>query len=150
AVLAYFGREEFIVRTSGTFSYISGYTAFLTFIAFLGLGYNMARHWRIKNNVLPISALTLAVGAMFTTGSRSPVYTLILAGPIILLLAMAGRMISARIALRLVILLPCIAFVALNISSKAFEAFVDRAIDSESLADRIEMTSEFIGAVSNA
>src|SRR5262249_33639484 len=35
AVLAYFGREEFIVRTSGTFSYISGYTAFLTFIAFL-------------------------------------------------------------------------------------------------------------------
>src|SRR5262249_37802901 len=32
--LARFGREDFI-RTSGTFSYISGYTAFLSFVAFL-------------------------------------------------------------------------------------------------------------------
>ena len=69
AMLAYFGRKDF-VRTSGTFSYISGYTAFLNFIALLAIGYNMAHGWRLKNNIIPLLALTLVVGAMFTTGSR--------------------------------------------------------------------------------
>src|SRR5262249_44948531 len=64
-----FGRTYELVRTSGTFSYISGYTAFLTFIAFLAIGFNLAQGWRIKNNLVPLAALTLVVGAMFTTGS---------------------------------------------------------------------------------
>src|SRR5262249_905294 len=70
--LEHFGYEN-IVRSSGTFSYISGYTAFLTFVAFLAIGYNWANGWRIKNNIVPVLALTLVVGAMFTTGSRAPV-----------------------------------------------------------------------------
>jgi hypothetical protein len=63
AVLAYFGDENF-VRTSGTFSYISGYTAFLSFIAFLAIGYNMTRGWRLKNNMASVLALALVIGAM--------------------------------------------------------------------------------------
>jgi hypothetical protein len=37
----------------------------------------MARGWRLKNNIAPILALILVVGAMFTTGSRAPIYTLV-------------------------------------------------------------------------
>jgi hypothetical protein len=129
AVLAHFGRDHDIVRTSGTFSYISGYTAFLSFVAFLAIGYNLAQGWRVKNNVAPILALSLVIGAMFTTGSRAPVYILLGAGPIILWLGLIGRILALRTAVRLFILLPVIAFVALNISPRAFEAFVERATD---------------------
>src|SRR4029079_12790541 len=48
-----FGQDNDLVRTSGTFSYISGYTTFLTFIAFLAVGYNIAQGWRVKRNIVP-------------------------------------------------------------------------------------------------
>jgi hypothetical protein len=136
--LAHFGWEN-IVRTSGTFSYISGYTAFLTFVAFLAIGYNLANGWRIKNNIVPILALTLVVGAMFTTGSRAPVYTLIATSPVILWLAASGRLLPTRTAVRLCLLLPIVAFVALNLSPRAVDAFTQRANEqaSDSTADRL-------------
>jgi hypothetical protein len=132
-----FGGEN-IPRTAGTFSYISGYTAFLTFIAFLAIGYNLANGWRIKNNIVPILALTLVVGAMFTTGSRAPVYTLIATSPVILWLAASGRVLPTRTAVRLCLLLPIVAFVALNLSPRAVDAFTQRANEAaDSTADRL-------------
>lgn len=131
AVTAYFGSSFDVVRTSGTFSYISGYTAFLGFIGFLGIGYNMAHGWRIKKNVMPLLALTLAVGAMFTTGSRAPVYTLLATFPIILWLAATGRVLSARTAMRLFILLPVLAVVAMSMSPQAFQAFIERTNEAD-------------------
>jgi hypothetical protein len=128
AALVLFGDESgYIVRTSGTFSFISGYTAFLTFIAFLAIGYNMGRGWRVKGNIAPMLALTLVVGAMFTTGSRAPVYTLIATAPVILWLAVSGRILASQTAVRLCMLLPVIAIVALTISPRAVEAFAQRA-----------------------
>jgi hypothetical protein len=126
AVLSHFGSSIEFVRTSGTFSYISGYTSFLSFIALLAIGYNMAYGWRLKNNIMPILALTLVVGAMFTTGSRAPVYTLLATGPIILWLAATSRVLSARTAMRLCLLVPVLAIVAVNISPQAFQAFMER------------------------
>jgi hypothetical protein len=126
AMLAYFGTDDF-ARTSGTFSYISGYTAFLSFVSYLAIGYNMAHGWRIKNNIIPLLALVLLVGAMFTTGSRAPVWYLLATGPIILLLAATSRVLSLQIAIRLCVLLPIIAVLALNISPEAFAAFMERA-----------------------
>src|SRR5262245_1405910 len=126
ASLARSGYED-IVRTTGTFSYISGYAAFLTFVSFLAIGYNLANGWRIKNNIVPILALTLVIGAMFTTGSRAPVYTLLATGPVILLLAASGRVLRIQTAVRLCLLLPIVAFVALNLSPRAVDAFIYRA-----------------------
>jgi hypothetical protein len=132
-----FGSEN-IARAAGTFSYISGYAAFLTFIAFLAIGYNLANGWRIKNNIVPILALSLVVGAMFTTGSRAAVYTLIATSPVILLLAASGRILPTRTAVRLCLLLPIVAFVALNLSSRAVDAFTQRANEAvDSTADRV-------------
>jgi hypothetical protein len=128
--LTHFGREMNIVRTAGTFSYISGYTAFLTFVAFLAIGYNLANGWRVRNNIAPILALALVVGAMFTTGSRAPVYTLVATGPVILWLAASGRVLPIRTAVRLCLVIPIVAFVALHVSPRAFEAFAERATES--------------------
>jgi hypothetical protein len=125
-ILARFGREDF-VRTSGTFSYISGYTAFLGFVAFLAIGYNMALGWRLKNNIIPIVALSLVVGAMFTTGSRGPIWILLATGPVILWLAATSKVLSLQTAMRLGLLVPVITILALNLSPQAFQAFMERA-----------------------
>jgi hypothetical protein len=125
-ILARFGREDF-VRTSGTFSYISGYTAFLGFVAFLAIGYNMALGWRLKNNIIPIVALSLVVGAMFTTGSRGPIWILLATGPVILWLAATSKVLSLQTAMRLCLLVPVITILALNLSPQAFQAFMERA-----------------------
>jgi hypothetical protein len=144
-----FGRDYDLIRTSGTFSYISGYTAYLSFIAFLATGFNMAQHWRIKNNIIPLAALTVTIGAMFTTGSRAPVYTLIAMAPVILVWAAASGVMSSGIALRLGLLLPIVALVALNLSPEAFQAFTERASESnDSTSDRLFSTVyQIIGAL---
>lgn len=148
-----FGSEQELVRTSGTFSYISGYTAFLTFIAFVALGCNFAYGWRVKNNWVPIVTLTLVVGAMFTTGSRAPVYGLIGALPIIGCFAVTAGVLSSKILVRFCLLIPVIALVALSISSRAFEGFMQRATEAstDSVGDRaFSPIYETMYAISNA
>jgi hypothetical protein len=142
AALVHFGLEYDLVRTSGTFSYISGYTAFLTFVAFLAIGYNMAHGWRVKNNIAPLLALTVVVGAMFTTGSRAPVYTLVATGPVILGLAVIGRVLPSLTAMRLFILLPVLAIAALNLSPRAVQGFLER-VDSSSDSTAIRLLMPF-------
>ena len=92
----------------------------------------MARGWRLKNNISPILALVLVVGAMFTTGSRAPVFTLIATGPIILWLAASNGLLSSRTAMRLCVLIPVLAIGALSISPRATEAFMARAGEADS------------------
>jgi hypothetical protein len=152
AVLAYFG-DEGLVRAAGTLSYISGYTAFLSFIGFLAIGYNMTRGWRLKNNVAPVLALALVIGAMFTTGSRAPVYTLLATSPFILWLAATSGVLSSRTAMRLCVLIPVIAIVALTVSPRAPEAFMTRAGEADSsyaLERLFSLLYQTIGALSDA
>jgi hypothetical protein len=153
AVLSYFGEENF-VRTSGTFSYISGYTAFLSFIGFLAIGYNMTRGWRLKKNMAPVLALALVIGAMFTTGSRGPVWTVLATGPVILWLAATRGVLSSRTAMRLCGLIPVIAIVALSVSPQATDAFMARAAGGGGLSETLERLFsplyQTIGALSDA
>jgi hypothetical protein len=130
AALVRFGEGYDLVRTSGTFSYISGYTAFLTFIAFLAMGYNMVQGWRLKHNLAALVALTLVVGAMFTTGSRAPVYTLIATTPVILWLAAMRGVLAFQTAMRLSILAPAILVTAVSVSPRAYQGFAERAAES--------------------
>jgi O-antigen ligase/polysaccharide polymerase Wzy-like membrane protein len=137
-MLAYFGHDEdMFVRTSGTFSYISGYTTFLSFLAFLAIGYNMAYGWRIKN-IIPILALGLIIGAMFTTGSRAPVFYLLATSPVILWLAVTRRVLSRPAAMRLCMVLPIVTILALSASPRALQAFMERTQEG---SDRSEMTT---------
>jgi hypothetical protein len=137
-MVAYFGHDEdLFVRTSGTFSYISGYTAFLGFVVFLAIGYNMAYGWRIKKNITPILALSLLIGAMFTTGSRAPVFYLLATSPVMLWLAVTRRVLSRQAAMRLCIVLPIVTILALSASPRALQAFVERAQEASDRGETI-------------
>jgi len=136
-MVAYFGHENF-VRTSGTFSFISGYTAFLTFVAFLAIGYNMAHGWRVKNNIIPLLALSLLIGAMFTTGSRAPVFYLLAASPVILWYSATTGILSRQAVMRLCLILPIVAILALNASPRAFEAFMERTEEANTRGETLE------------
>jgi hypothetical protein len=152
ALLARFGDED-LVRTAGTFSYVSGYTAFLGFVGFLAIGYNMAQGWRLKNNTMPLLALTLVVGAMFTTGSRAPVYTLLAASPVILWLAATSRVLPGRTAMRFICLVPIMALIAVSVSPEAFQAFMQRSSEADSSYTFMRMFSpidQTMGALFNA
>jgi len=145
----------FVQSAAGPDSFINtyaGYTTYLMFIAFLALGYNIAQGWRIRKNIVPLAALTLVVGAMFTTGSRSPVYTLIATGPVILWWAVTTGVLPLRTAMRLCILLPILGVVALNLSPQAYEAFTERAQgSSDSTIDRLLSPAvQTLEALSNA
>ena len=57
-------------RTSGTFSYIGGYTTFLTVTLFLGLGLAASQRWQLSASRWYVLLVIVSVAAIFTTGSR--------------------------------------------------------------------------------
>ena len=130
AILSMFGENSDIVRTSGTFSYITGYATFVGFIAFLAIGYIMGRGWRVKGNIGPLVALLVTVGAMFTTGSRSVVFGLVAMIPFIIWLGFRGGLLTPRILMRLCVLTPVLLFAATYLSPRATEAFLNRSADT--------------------
>src|SRR5262245_57522896 len=134
--IAAFGARYQFSRTTGTFSYITGYTSFLSFIAFLAVGYNTSRAWRIKDATLPIISLVLVIGAMFTTGSRAPIYSLLVMTPPILLLGLKAGTVSVSTAVRICILFPIIALGALSVSPDAVEVFSYRVEHADDPLER--------------
>jgi hypothetical protein len=71
--------------------------------------------------------LSLVVGAMFTTGSRSTIWVLLATSPVILWLAATSKVLPLQTAMRLCLLVPVITILALNLSPQAFQAFMERA-----------------------
>jgi len=98
--------------------------------------------------------LIFVVGAMFTTGSRGPIYTLVVTGPLILGMAAASRVLAPQTAMRLFILIPIIAIVAVSLSPRAYEGFVQRATYSsdDTIYSRVVSAplDQTIGALSEA
>jgi hypothetical protein len=91
-----FGRLYNRARVAGTFAYVSGFGAYLTAVAFLVLALLANRDWRFRGNVLLYVGLLLLVAAMFATGSRAPVYSLIVAlAAYSVVTALAGDLSSA-------------------------------------------------------
>jgi hypothetical protein len=71
-------------RTTGTFSYIGGFVTFLTVMFYLGIGLTAAKGWRFKGNLGPLALTIVTLAAMFTTGSRTPIYGLIVTIPVVI------------------------------------------------------------------
>lgn len=92
-------------RVSGTFSFISGYVTYLFVLVLILFGLvNMRENLSDRKRVSLFLALILALGNLFMTGSRWPIFMLVLLIPVIFLTA--GRL-STGGALRL---LPRVAF----------------------------------------
>jgi len=95
-----FGQHYDRARVAGTFAYVSGFGAYLMAVAFLVLALLASRDWRARGNLLLYVGLILIVAAMFATGSRAPVYSLIGAVAAYSILTAAAGDLSARAALR--------------------------------------------------
>lgn len=72
-----FGEQYSRARVASTFSFVSGFGAYLIAIAFLLLALLAANSWRFRGNVLLYCGFALILAAMFATGSRAPVYSVI-------------------------------------------------------------------------
>jgi hypothetical protein len=125
------------VRITGTFSYISGHTAFLTLVAILGVALVVGERRRWVRWGLT-GVLVLAGGNLFMTGSRGPFLVLGAAIPAVLLLSVRGtyrawlpRLAAGGLALS------AVAAGSVALFPDAVAAFVERTRGTEDLADRL-------------
>lgn len=130
------------VRVSGSFAFISGYTAYLLAVAML-LGSLLAgREWRIRGSLVQYGTLLLIIAAMFSTGSRSPVYSLIaVAGVYAVFAALAGDL-SFSAALQAAAGAALLGLVVWNFLPEPLDAFYARATGGDDELERL--TSQII------
>lgn len=76
AYIATFGSSDH-VRVTATFSFISGYTAYLLTMAILLLVWLGATRWNLRGNLLLYGAFGITLLGMLMTGSRGPVVLLL-------------------------------------------------------------------------
>jgi hypothetical protein len=135
---AMFGTAELEkARTSGTFSYVGGYTVFLTVMFLLGAGLAASNKWRISKNLWPLSLLMVTAAAIFTTGSRGPIYALIITSPLLFFIWTSRSLISTKTAVRIGIVWTIMALAVLFIASNAIEAYDYRAQHADDPIDRL-------------
>ena len=124
------------VRVTGTFSFITGYSAYLQVVALLALTVLSVRQWRIRGSLAVYAALATTVLGMLMTGSRGPVFLLALLMPVYWyfgvvreggLPALGRFLLGAGLVLSLVNV----------VGSDAVEAFRARAAGTSDVRERI-------------
>jgi hypothetical protein len=125
AYVATFGSSTF-VRVTATFSFITGYTAYLLTAIVLILLLLGAGRWKFRGNYLLFIALGMTLLGMLMTGSRGPVLILALLFPIYWWLAVirekGGVAVFGRLVIALVMVMSFIAYT----SRDAVDAFLGR------------------------
>jgi hypothetical protein len=124
-------------RTSGTFSFTGGFTTFLLAIFFLAAGLATYRKWRISGNLLPLALLVITSAAMFTTGSRTPIYSIVITLPLMLFIWKVGGLVSGGALLRISAVWMIMSVAVLLISSGAIEAYQYRASHADDPTMRV-------------
>jgi hypothetical protein len=125
------------VRITGTFSFITGYTNYLTLLAVFALallaGERVAwLRWSLRG------FLVMVVTNLVMTGSRGPFLVLAAAAPVLVILAARrGRGPALRVALTLGMSLPVIGLLVGVMFSDAGTAFVERATEGRDVAERM-------------
>jgi hypothetical protein len=135
-MIANFGEAKSYVRTTGTFSYISGFCTFLTAMFYLSLAYVLKRCANWRQNIVPFALLAATSTVMFTTGSRSVVVGTIGVLPIVLFLCMRANLVSGALVIRLTIASAVIVAATLFLASDAVDAFNARVNDADSAVAR--------------
>jgi hypothetical protein len=128
-----FGTDEYVrARTTGTFSYIGGYVTFLTIMFYLAIALLVSRKWEVRGNRFVIALLIVTLAAMFTTGSRTPFYGLVVTAPILFGVWTAKGLISGGQLFRLVGLCVLVIVVVQFVAPAAIEAYQHRATETSS------------------
>jgi hypothetical protein len=124
--IATFGSSSY-VRVTGTFSFISGYTAYLLVIAILVLALLGAVGWRFRGQLSLFAVLGMTLLGILMTGSRGPVLFLVLCFPLYWWLAVIrerGRGVAfGRLILALILVAAFLGYVGRD----AISAFYGRA-----------------------
>jgi hypothetical protein len=134
---AVFGSGIEKVRSIGTFSYIGGYTAFLTVMFYVAAGLAAKNRFKFSGNTLVIGYLVLTVAAMFTTGSRGPIWWLVATWPLALAIWRSGGLLSMGTVGRMLLVAPAVWLLAQYMAADAFDAYAARADQAADTVDRM-------------
>jgi hypothetical protein len=136
AYVATFGSSTY-VRVTATFSFITGYTAYLLTAVILILTLLAAGRWRFRGHLLLFVALGMTLLGMMMSGSRGPVLLLILLFPFYWWLAVIRERGGGAAFGRLVIVLVLVAGVLAATGGKAVDAFLGRAAGVSDVSGRV-------------
>jgi hypothetical protein len=123
-------------RTSSTFSYIGGFTTFLLLIMPLCGALLLASRERSRETMVVMTALLFAIGATFTTGSRTPVFAVIAVAPIMTMIAGGKGLLPLSAAMRLAAATAIIGAIGYYLFADAAEALMYRTQNTDSIFDR--------------
>jgi hypothetical protein len=134
--IATFGSSTY-VRVTATFSFITGYTAYLLATVILVLALLGAGRWRFRGHLPLFGALGMTVLGMLMTGSRTPVLMLALLLPPYWWLAVIRER-GGRVAFgRLVLAMALVAGFLVFAGEDALGAFYGRALGVSDVPGRI-------------
>lgn len=134
-------------RTSSTFSYIGGLVTFLIAVAPLTMSIFFQNNVPRKLMYIAAAATVLMIGAVMTTGSRTPVAIFAVVLPMAALFIGIRGLIPLGTAIRLAVLAVVIGVAGSYLFSDAANALLYRAENSDSTAGRImSPITELIGA----
>jgi hypothetical protein len=141
-MVAYFG-ESGLVRVTGTFSYITGMASFVQTATVLG----MALFLGGARSRLFLVGFGFALAALPATGSRGVIAVSAVAAVMMLFAALASRLISTRMAVRIVVVIAVLGAISLQTQDAAWVALQQR---TESAAEISGDTGRSFTAFTNA
>jgi hypothetical protein len=136
-IIAMFGIGDAKPRTTGTFSYPGGYTTFLTVMVYLGVALAASKNWGISRNLWPWVLLVGSIAAIFTTGSRAPIYASVITAPVVLYIWASRGIISTGNVLKISAACICISILVPFIVPDAIEAYQYRAEHADDPLTRV-------------
>jgi hypothetical protein len=141
------GFEYGRARTSSTFSYIGGFSTFLMLSAPMAAALLLAGVPKGRAMALVIATLACSLGAAATTGSRTPVLVIGAALPLLFLIAVNKRLLSAQLAIRLVVGFGVLGVGTLSLFGGAFSALEYRVeVADDPIMRLLSPVTETIGA----
>lgn len=138
-----FGSSVF-VRVTATFSFISGYTAYLLAMSILLLAWLGTVRWRFRGNLDLLAALGFTLLGMLMTGSRGPLLSFVIILPLYWWLAIVRERQSGATLLRLLAGMGLIAIVLNQFGGEAVGAFQGRASGASGQEILERMTTPFV------
>jgi hypothetical protein len=133
------------VRVTGTFSYITGYSSYVLTVTILALAILAATRWRYRGNLRVFAALGLTLLGMLMTGSRGPVFMLVLLLPLYWWLGMVREREGISVIGRFLLAASVLAVLLNYVGSDAIGAFYGRATGGGDITGRL--TGPFIEPV---
>jgi hypothetical protein len=131
-----FGSSQF-VRTTGTFSYITGYTSYLLTTTILILMILTTTRWRFRGNLATFAALGMTLLGMLMSGSRGPIFLLAMVFPLYWWLGVVREKQSGRTFMRLLLGLGLMIAGLTSAGDQAVTAFSQRASGSSDFVSRL-------------